>query len=363
MNIGLKIKELRKAHGLTQERLAEYLNVSSQAVSKWETGTALPDITLVPKLSSIFSVSTDELFSTKPEITDRKVAEYKNMLAELINVYDYSGVAKLMEQALSEYPSNHEFMWELAHALSHKRRGERGLEKIIFLCEKIVEDCRDETLKCRAITQLCISYAENGERQKALNLISTLPDEPVEKQRLLEMVLTGDEKIKQAQENLLYGLETVVHHLIMLSSESLMGDELSFDEKIEFSNAALRVYSTIFRNGHKADNNGTFRHIYERLSELYLGKGDVENGIKHLRLAAESSEYYDNSVGRGDPFDILFINRCHNEKNKYHYIDTVRLLQLMDRRPAFDLVRETEEFKEIHKQLETAAKKSTDIQD
>ena len=44
MDIGLKIRELRKKRGITQERLAEYLNISSQAVSKWENGTALPDI-------------------------------------------------------------------------------------------------------------------------------------------------------------------------------------------------------------------------------------------------------------------------------------------------------------------------------
>lgn len=40
MNIGLKIRELRKKRGFTQERLAEYLNISSQAVSKWENGVS-----------------------------------------------------------------------------------------------------------------------------------------------------------------------------------------------------------------------------------------------------------------------------------------------------------------------------------
>lgn len=353
MNIGLKIRELRKNRGLTQERLAEYLNISSQAVSKWENGTTLPDITFVPKLSSIFCVSTDELFSTKPEITDKKIAQYNQKLSKLCNVYDYCGVAKLMEEAISEYPANYEFIWELAHALSHKRRKERDLKKIISLCEKIVEDCRDETLRNRAIRLLCLSYADNGEQQKAFNLISSLPDEISEKQYLLEKVLTGEEKIKQAQENLLYSVETAIHKLIMLSSGSYMGNELSFDERIQFANAALGIYSTIFHKGHKSANTGTFRHIYERLSELYLGKGDSENGIKYLCLAAEASEYYDKCVEKSKPFDILFVNRCRSEKTDYHYVDTVRLLQLMDERPAFDLVRNTQEFKEIHSHLET----------
>ena len=61
LNIGEKIKELRKAQGVTQEKLAEYLHISYQAVSKWENGLALPDLTLMPALSNFFGVSADYL--------------------------------------------------------------------------------------------------------------------------------------------------------------------------------------------------------------------------------------------------------------------------------------------------------------
>ena len=62
MNIGNKIKELRKQRGVTQEQLADSMGVSFQAVSKWENNIALPDITLAPALASYFGVSMDELF-------------------------------------------------------------------------------------------------------------------------------------------------------------------------------------------------------------------------------------------------------------------------------------------------------------
>ena len=62
MNIGSKIKELRKARGITQDQLAASIGISFQAVSKWENGIALPDIALAPKLAAYFSVSMDELF-------------------------------------------------------------------------------------------------------------------------------------------------------------------------------------------------------------------------------------------------------------------------------------------------------------
>ena len=54
LKIGEKIKELRKAQDITQDKLASYLNISYQAISKWENGTALPDITIVPKIANFF---------------------------------------------------------------------------------------------------------------------------------------------------------------------------------------------------------------------------------------------------------------------------------------------------------------------
>jgi len=61
------IFKLRKDNGLTQEELAEKLNISFQAVSKWENGQTAPDIMLLPLLSQIFKVSIDALFREKPE--------------------------------------------------------------------------------------------------------------------------------------------------------------------------------------------------------------------------------------------------------------------------------------------------------
>lgn len=60
--IGKNIKELRISAGLTQRALAYKLRVSVQAVSKWEQERSLPDITLLPKIAGLFSVTIDRLF-------------------------------------------------------------------------------------------------------------------------------------------------------------------------------------------------------------------------------------------------------------------------------------------------------------
>lgn len=61
IKIHRQIAFYRKQHGLTQTALAAELGVSSQAVSKWETGRACPDIQLLVQIAVYFDVSTDEL--------------------------------------------------------------------------------------------------------------------------------------------------------------------------------------------------------------------------------------------------------------------------------------------------------------
>ena len=58
---GERFQRLRKERGLTQDRIAEAVNVSSQAVSKWENDINMPDITLLLPLSELLGVTTDEL--------------------------------------------------------------------------------------------------------------------------------------------------------------------------------------------------------------------------------------------------------------------------------------------------------------
>lgn len=65
IKFGQFLKELRKAKGLTQEQLAQHLNVTNRTVSRWETGTNLPDIDVLILLSEFYNVSIEELLDGK----------------------------------------------------------------------------------------------------------------------------------------------------------------------------------------------------------------------------------------------------------------------------------------------------------
>lgn len=70
MTFGEKLYRLRKEKGWTQERLAEQIGVSRQALSKWESGSAVPDAVNILRLSKLFAVSADYLLDDAFESSD-----------------------------------------------------------------------------------------------------------------------------------------------------------------------------------------------------------------------------------------------------------------------------------------------------
>ena len=72
MNFSEKLFTLRKANNLTQEQLAEKLDISRQSISKWESGQAIPEIEKIIALSTIFDVTTDYLLKSS-EIDDLSI--------------------------------------------------------------------------------------------------------------------------------------------------------------------------------------------------------------------------------------------------------------------------------------------------
>lgn len=75
MNIGKRIHEIRQQKNLTQEQLASDLAISRQAVSKWESGKAIPDIENLMYISNLYNVSLDELIKGDDRVGQKIVAD------------------------------------------------------------------------------------------------------------------------------------------------------------------------------------------------------------------------------------------------------------------------------------------------
>ena len=125
LNIGTKIKELRRRDGRTQEALAEALGVTNQAVSRWESGGSYPDMEIVPAIANYFHVSIDELFGYQNDREERIkqiVEQAKHQIHMQGTILekdrgDYEGIVQMLREASEEFPNEPEIMYLFADAL------------------------------------------------------------------------------------------------------------------------------------------------------------------------------------------------------------------------------------------------------
>lgn len=96
------ISSIRREKGLTQKDLAEKLNVTDKAVSKWERDIALPDINTLPKLAEILNITIEELIAAKPQKTNdhKKVDFFIDLILKSIPLA--MGVAVIITSILKE---------------------------------------------------------------------------------------------------------------------------------------------------------------------------------------------------------------------------------------------------------------------
>ena len=110
-------KTLRKQRNLTQEQTAEFLGVSSQAVSKWETNSTFPDISLLPIIADFFNVSTDYLLCHDSTKRNEEIERICRESEVLIQGKKYIEAVTLMRGAYTKFPGNDLIMYNLAWAL------------------------------------------------------------------------------------------------------------------------------------------------------------------------------------------------------------------------------------------------------
>lgn len=101
-SIGKNISTLRKEKGMTQKELADKLNITDKAVSKWERDIAFPDTATIPKLAEILEVSVEELMNAKaiPVSEHKKTEQIINIILKAVPIA--MGVAVIVTSLLGE---------------------------------------------------------------------------------------------------------------------------------------------------------------------------------------------------------------------------------------------------------------------
>lgn len=219
VNLGDKIRQLRKGKGISQEVLAQYLGVSFQAVSKWETGTTLPDVTLIPAIASFFGVSTDELFDYNRLEAERRVREICQQ-AYACRQSDPAQSEHILREGLKKYPGNDVILNNLLYTMAAPERG----EEMVTICKTLIEGTRDDAVKYDALRILAQTYHDMGQQDLVAPTLDQIPELYFTKLECMALLLEGEAAFKAARQHMGLCLEQLVEMLLVMERQA-QGEE------------------------------------------------------------------------------------------------------------------------------------------
>ena len=353
MTIGEKIKELRKKNDLTQEKLADYLCVSYQAVSKWECGLDSPDISLIAPLTRLFHVSADELLCLTPEITDERKAYFDAEFHEFWKKEDHEADMEIARQAVAEYPGDFRYLhwlasneWYVGYSVKYcgTEKEKELLESSIHHRLMILDNCDDTELRNEAISGLVFANKSLNRIDEAKKYALMYPEAPeTSRESLLAVCLKGEELADHRQKILRKGLGDLCNALF----EMWVYDNC--DKR--YASKALDAEEKILKIIIDDDNfNGFSVSMYlikEKQAEIAVANGNFDEAIHFLEQAKKYATEYDKvKEKRTGKFTCLLLDHYEDD-----YTDSRVESLLVDSwkkevfaNKVFDVLREREEF-------------------
>lgn len=172
MNLGENIRRARLSRGLTQGALAEALGVSDRAVSRWETGAASPDVTLLTRLALTLGTSADALLGVDPLRIQEEILSATAECTRLLNAGEAPAAVAMLREKSAMYPNQPELMVYLARALLALKR-EEAIREALALC-RAAQACGipmrlSTTYGCKQV--MALSLSRLGRKEEAARLV------------------------------------------------------------------------------------------------------------------------------------------------------------------------------------------------
>ncbi|MBQ7932652.1 MAG: helix-turn-helix transcriptional regulator [Clostridia bacterium] len=317
MNLGNKIRELRRSRNLTQEQLAAALNISGQAVSKWEMNASYPDMTMIPVLAAFFKVSLDELFDFDVNNVEQEI---ENIRLES-NKYFWSSFEKaeqILLDGLKLYPASIQLQTELFELYAYNvDRGDEFVTKAFELGTHIVHVSQDIFCTCRTKANMIHIYSylelEKGQDhyEDIKKIIETLPYMyPYmlqDRMRLSASHIKGEEGMKEAK-----SLRNIEWQELFIACWTVAR---RYFEMEDYENAMLGFQESV-------DVIERFMYPDKQGYDAYpIGGTHANHAITYLDIAACLHR-----LGRTEAVDGLI------DKAKHIYFDAYETIELRDYR-------------------------------
>ncbi len=326
LKLGEKIRELRRRRGVTQEELADALGISPQAVSRWETSGAYPDMEMIPPVANFFGITIDELFGYDCE-RERKIDEIIAR-ADALGVMGLSQSDARLESAIdesiailrggvAEFPGNERLTYRLACALKdagYRRSGEEwDYDADGFLChiprrneywdealklyETLAKDSRNFDTACGSLVGLVNLYSCVGDGEHALAAAKKLPPFDMSREAWEAYAASGAERARAEGRAVTALLRELSEHLIqdIISQKQLYETDVPAG-KIK---GLLKVYDLIFDDGNFGRHHMYVSWLYLYLARIQWERGQHDEAFASLDMALSHADAFDDACEHG----------------------------------------------------------------
>lgn len=305
--VGSTIRELRKNKNLTQEELAMAINVTPQAISKWENNVGLPDISQIIPLATFFDVSTDIILGIAQNNRNEEINEILNACNKRTLKKDDINSWLLIQDALKKYPTNLDLLQEsieygisLAYKENHcynEEYAKRIYKETNRQAELIIKYSSNVTNILRAHMIMVILHSSFGDAESAVKHAKAFPwRQDMSIHTMCAWINRAFNEFKIEQINLQKDLEMHMHAVI--NALALLG--ISYENTKKYEDA-LKMYFTIFdiiNYIFKEDDyipalyKLEMGNLYALIAETYLSMGNTDECLNYLDKMVDAEVYH-----------------------------------------------------------------------
>lgn len=360
LSIGENIKSLRKQKDITQEQLSEMLGISSQSVSRWESGVCYPDMELLPAIAKIFEITVDKLLGVDDVAENKKVEEYLNRFQLAINKGKIDECIAIAREGVAEYPNNFVLLDKLMYALfgSIDNSGnipdwEENMEKydaeITVLGERIMKYCPDQNIRLTATARLAFNHILHGRKEIGRKIYETLPPMELCREMHIWWALEKKEELPFLQKAIKDSYELLNSFIWLLADADVVDVETEL-----VAIKKLFELEELILDGNRPNNNWGSAWLDFDIAKRYALIGDYDNMYKHLYIAIDEAKAFDNRPDE-QKYSAVLVGEITERKLDFETSDTRPLCEILRDKwllhDEFDSVRDTKEFKEILEML------------
>jgi len=311
MYIGENIKRLRRERDVTQEKLAEHLNISCQAISKWERSETYPDITLVMPIAAYFRVTTDELLGINHVKNEARIIEHIAEYDRLSNLGKDKEKCDYIRAAYKEFPNDwriiEKYMWMLLYDPHIERFDDfpgfpTHINELERLCNRILDKCSKIDLRLSATGILIDICKHRGDDEKARAMMEHFPasygnvrSEVYEVAYRNKVKLWHEESESRSKWHLQMrkNIDEYVTTLIVKFRNCVMSSSLLYQERINQYSKVVDFIKFIHEDGDYGFRHYPLSEIYDMITRDYIRLENYEKAAEYLELTFSHAKQYD----------------------------------------------------------------------